>query len=414
MLVDKIEKLLERCESKDLERIIATATKLRDKAEIGTDPLREDDSPTQRTEPRFETNLLATLTRITDIRPGERKEFSVTIRNISRSGMKLIVDPNFVPSRLVEVTFAAPAGKLKRATLEIVRMRKMTNDEGSWVEVGCRSVGEEHARRLRLQEQKIAKMRGKLHKKTGILVLVVGPDVPEVLQIIARVKAASYQVRHVTGIRQAMQSASRTGAQLAILCKASNIAHEDELRAELLQAPHNLAMLALVDSEEDRFPLLDVGVDETLRIGPETKDDFLLYSMERALVSHAVRRDENHGPTAMALILSLDRTKINLMSYQLEEHGYGSKAISDAKEALHFSCDDFDVVFADFDGLTAQEFQQLVRHFGGIPVIALCDEIGYGHEAISYGATNYLCMPPGRDEMRMILAALNSASSPLA
>jgi DNA-binding response OmpR family regulator len=407
MSLKKIEELLETCSVKDLEYIEQLVQEMVVKAKIGKGRWDDEEGHMRRREPRFDTKMLGTLTRVTDVKPGERKEFSVTICDVSRSGMKLIVDPNFIPSRVVDVTFAAPGGKIKRSVLEIVRMRKMVNEDGSWLEIGCRSIGEEESRRIRLQEEKIAKMRSKLHKKAGILILLVGPETSETTQMLARIKSADYQIKHITAVREAMKNAEKMSAQLVILCHGSDICEDEKAIAELKTAPPGLAILAIVENDADRFLLLHAGVDECItRVNGSSREDFLFYAIERALVGHVVRRRDRQGPTAKALIIGTNNTKVNLITYQLEEHGYTGRSAQNLEEAKNFEEREFDLIFVDFDNTENEDLEQTMKYFYGLPVIAMCDEIGYGHQAMSLGANNYICMPPGREEMRMILESL--------
>ena len=322
MNLSKIEDILNRCDLSELIKVEKIVQKLIENQKSASKLSDEEQGSQLRREQRFQTNILGTLVRITDIKPGERKEYSVTLKDISQSGICLIVDLNFVPSRIVEVVFAGPGGKIKRSYLEVVRMRKMTNQDGSWLEVGCRAVGDEEVRRARLQEDQIAKMRSKMHKRSGIIILAVGPETEENNKLIERVKLASYQVRQITGIVPAMESARKISAQLAILCNGSEISKDPKLLAELAKAPSTLARIAIVDNDEDRFALIEAGVDECLKKRDSKKDDFLFYGIERAMVSHLLRQGKSLNSTTKALVVSMDNTKINLITYQLEDHGY--------------------------------------------------------------------------------------------
>jgi CheY-like chemotaxis protein len=194
---------------------------------------------------------------------------------------------------------------------------------------------------------------------------------------------------------------------LAILLQGSEICEDERAMAELKTAPPGLATLAIVDVDTDRFPLLQAGVDECLtRVNGVTREDFLFHAIERALVGHVVRRRDRHGPTAKALIISSNNTKINLVTYQLEEHGYTGRSVQGLDEAKECEEKEFDLIFVDFDEAENEEFEHIVKYFCGLPVVAMCDEIGYGHQAMSLGANNYISMPPGREEMRMILESL--------
>jgi len=213
-VLGKIEKLLQRCDLKELQEIQKLITEQIKRMQGDQAYWNDQDGRKRRREERFETNLLGTLTRITDIKPGERKEYSVTIQDISRSGMCVRVDTNFTPSRVVEITFAAPGGKIKRCFMEVVRVRRMSNENGSWLEVGCRSASNEEVRRVRLQEEQIAKMRSKLHSRRGILIMLVGnnTDATE-KKLTSRIKTKNYTVRRCESVFQAYQTAEKVKAQ---------------------------------------------------------------------------------------------------------------------------------------------------------------------------------------------------------
>jgi len=413
MNLSKIENILNRCDLSELVEIEKIVQKLIEDKKSASNTSGEEQGCQRRREQRFQTNILGTLLRITDVRPGERKEYSVTLKDISQSGMCLNVDMNFVPSRLVEVVFAGPGGKIKRSYLEVVRMRKMTNQDGSWLEVGCRAVTDEEVRRTRLQEDQIAKMRSKMHNRHGIIILAVGPETEENNKLIERIKLESYQVRQITGIVPAMESARKITAQLAILCNGSEISNDHKLLAELAKAPSSLAIVAIVDNNEDRFALLEAGVDECLKTKDSEKDDFLFYAIERAMVGHLLRQGKSLSSTTKTLIVSIDNTKINLITYQLEGHGYECQNVDTAEEALRFENDQFDMVLAEYDGHNGDEIKKLIEYFAGSPVIAMCDEISYGPRALATGVANYLNMPPNKDDVRMILESCEHNKQPV-
>ena len=174
MDTEKIEKILAACsvdELRDIDRMVSERLK---KADANFSKLSAELGRKQRRDKRVDVNFLGTLTRLTDIRPGERKEYSVTIKDLSRTGICLWVDVNFVPSRVVEVVFSTPGGKHKKCQLEIVRMRKKNTKDGSWLELGCQIIGKEQVSRLRLKDEHLAKVRSKIKSWGKVDILVIG------------------------------------------------------------------------------------------------------------------------------------------------------------------------------------------------------------------------------------------------
>lgn len=404
----KIEKLLQRCDLKQLNEIRKSISEMIEKEEGNKSYWDDHNGRKQRREERFDTNLLGTLTRITDVKPGERKEYSVSVLDISRSGMCLKVDTNFTPSRVVEVTFAAPGGKIKRCFMEVVRVRKMTNENGSWLEVGCRAAGTEEVRRLRLQEEQVTKTRSKLNSQRGILIILVGDNSDEFeKKLTAKMKIKNYSVRRFDSVHQAMHNAEKLQAQLAIFCRGSRLCRDSKMLDDLKSKPSELAMLAIIESEEDRMPLILAGIDECLM--EQNYEEYLFHSIERAMVGHALRKNKKSmNMSGRILIQSIDNTRINLVTYQLEEHGYSIRVANDLEEARNCVKDPFDMVLADYDVDNPEEFRSLRELFYELPVIALCDDIVHGQQAIVDGAGNYLCMPPAKEDIQMILELATS------
>jgi len=395
----KIEKLLKNCDLRELYSIETILTDLIEKAKQNAAKQEETKGKQLRAEDRFDTNLMGTLIRVTDIKPGERKEFSINIQDLSRSGMRFKVDTNFIPSRIVEILFGAPGGKIKKTFMEVVRMRKHTNQDGAWLEVGCRSVSDEAVRRVRLQEERIVRMRNKLHKKSGVLVLVVGPETEEIAKLINRINIEGYQAKRVDSPLIAIETAKKLKAHLVVYYQGKMLCRDKELLKVATSGPSSLATLAIVDNEEQQFDLFRAGIDECLHI--HHGDDLLFFAMERALIGHTIRQNETL--TGQVLVVSNDNTKINLVFYQFEDRGYICQVERDMEKALEIDISQYDLVLSDYDEIAVDNFRILREKFKKTPLIALCDDMSYGTQAMADGANNYLCIPPTKENMHMIL-----------
>jgi len=399
MDIGQIEKFLETCDLRELYTVEAKLTDLIKKAKQHTALMEDTQARQLRREERFETTLSGSLIRVTDVKPGERKEYSITIQDLSRSGMKFKVDTTFIPSRVVEVLFGAPGGKIKQTFMEVVRMKKRTDSGGAWLEVGCRKIGEEAVHRLRLQEKRIAQMRSKLHQRSGLQVLVVGPEIEEVTKLVNRIKNDGYQVRRVDRPKLAVRRAENLGSHLVIYYQGEELCRDPELLKTAVSGPSKLATLALVENEEQQFILFRAGIDECLMLN--RCHEFLSNAMERALIGRAIR--QNYYTPGQVLVVSKDNTKINLLFYQFEEQGYLCKVERDPQTALEFNSNEYDLVLADYSELSPESFRDLREKFYDLPLIALCDEFASGTQAMAQGANNYLCMPPTPESVQLVL-----------
>lgn len=411
MKVNKVESLLRTLDIQDLyvvEMLVADLIESLRGTQLNQ--ADEEQGKQQRKEDRFESNILGTLKRVTDIRPGERKEWCVNIQDISRSGMRFKVDTNFIPSRLVEITFAQRGGKVKQCFMEIVRMKKMIDPHGSWLEVGCRAVEDDVVRRFRMQEDRIAKMRARMRNKAGILILVIGPDGPETERITTQIRDEDYQVKQMGNLEEAMKNAERLSAQLAIFCNGSAMAKNEKLIKDATDGPARMATLAVLDDEKDSYELFKAGIDECLH--RKNVGEFLFRAIERALIGHITRKSlSGRGGSSRAVIISQYNTWGNLMTYHLDEYGFRCDVVKDPAKAMDVDFKLYDVAFMDYEPETVVLFNQLNRTHEDLPLIALCDNVGTGHQAMSHGARNYLCMPPDKEDVRMILESTIKANT---
>ena len=402
--VKEIEALLDACEQQEL---LAAERAVMERLwqHKCTNKLSEDEERKLRRDPRFETNLLGTLTRVTDVRSGERKEFVATITDLSRGGMQLRVDREFTPSRLVELTFAGPGGKIKRTFMEVVSIRKRTNDEGQWVELGCRRVEIELVQQMKLQEELIRKARKQLHNRQKIRILVVGPEGPETAELIARLRALGHVVEHVKLERQSVVNALKGPAHLVLFCRGARLRDDPGLLSEIRQTK-GLATLVFLENEDDRLFLLQAGVDECVTGREQVSDQLLFSAIDRALTVKMIRRHTRHVPTAQALLVCADQSARSMVKYHLEECGYGCQMADGAESAMAVDSEQVDVVLAAFEEIDSEPFKLLAGHFREVPLVAVCQDLTKGHEAMVQGATMFFRLPPGKDDMRTLLESL--------
>ena len=129
-----------------------------------------------RREVRIDTKIRAKVRRVTDVKPGQITEFQARITDISRHGMSISISGEFIPSRIILVSFCGPKGNIKENYLEIVRVNKIENGQDITHELGCRCIADDAVRQLRQQEGKNADKLLKTDKDESILFLVGVPN----------------------------------------------------------------------------------------------------------------------------------------------------------------------------------------------------------------------------------------------
>ncbi len=401
MDLDKIKIELESCDFSDLLEVERHLSQLLDTAQENIDRINNGSGQRIEREERFPTNLSGKLTRITNIRPGERKEYSVIIKNISRKGLNFKVDINFIPSRIVEISFASAKGKEKNCHMEIVRMRRQSNSNGKWFDVGCRSIDKDEVKQLQRQEDQISSIQSKLKQKTKLMIIAIGPQNNDTEQLISHLKSHDYQLRLVDNIHQAMISAENLSAQLVLFCEGSKLCNDRDMLLEAVSGPKGISTLAIVKNEEERLALLNAGIDESI-----TENNFnslIFHAIERAIIGNTIRNDKSKYTAPHVMIISNDNTRINMMTFYLEEKDYICCATDNLTDARQLHKKQFDLIITDFSPDDNDTFDEVLKNFQPTPIIALCDDISIGRQAIIHGAFNYLCTPPSREEVNSIL-----------
>jgi len=404
-IVELIKELLPKCNADQVREIFNCVSDQLQKMDGNISKSSEEFGRQQRQEDRFEVNFLGTLTRLTDVRPGERKDYSVTIKDISRNGMRLWVDTNFVPSRVIEVTFSAKGNKIKQNQLEIVRMRRKDTNEGSWLELGCQSISPKEVRRLQLLEESVAKLHKNMMNKGQTTVIVVGEQNKTMLKLFSTYAGKQrYNVTFVENLPKARRAIQKKQPQLAIfyLKEQEYTGHEFAVFLNSISSS-SLATLAIIDKDKARTPLLQAGIDECL--SANNYEDFIFRSVERAMLSHAMQNTDTDSLHGQVLIFSVQRSRINFISFHLEENGFNICIANNLNEAKNFALQDesFDAVFADYLPGQSDEFAILKSIFKNTPVIALCDNFSVGKQAVKEEADNYLCKPLNKEDISMVV-----------
>ncbi len=414
MAVDKtkIEDMLNKCDLHELEDIektlISMLDMLRGAVDVTSDLFAENTSE-ERQEKRFNTDILATVFRKTEVRPGQRLEFCGTIKNISRQGMCLQISSSFIPSRMIEVLFSVSGGKSKRCYMEVVRMRKAKSPKANWIELGCQSIDNARINDLMTQEHNISEMRKILTNRGNIVILAVSShSKSRDKNITDQIKKYDFYVRTLHEYSQVIRSASMSHAHLAIFYEGSRLKNEKKFFRELKSKPSDLATMAIIEDEQDRTPLLRAGIDECLHI--DAVDKYLLQAIERAMLGCASRKNKQKTTrSSQALVVNNVNGRNNILSFHMNENGYNLLFADNLDEAQNHSIEDIDLVLADFEPADPENFENVRELFFGLPVVALCEDIADGQQALLHGGSDYLCMPPTREDINMILERASSS-----
>ena len=405
MDIEEIKEALAQLEISQLKTLETSITQLIQKAGDTASLTDGDGGQDQRAEQRVATEIHTSIRRITDIQAYEKTEYAGLIRDISRSGLCIQVPATFIPSRVIEATFQTPAGKTKRTLLEVVRMRKVGEGQRRTLQLGCRGVAPEVVEEMRAQEQRVAEIKRRLEKRDAITIVVISSDVDAGASVTERLQGEGYNASAAPNVMATLEAPRPSESALAIVLNSSQVCqNEDELKA-LGQVPSQWARLVVIEDEADRPVLLKLGVDEC--VSAERRDELLLHSVDRALVGHATRQNKRaDSEAARVVVISSRRSASNMLGYHLDQHSVPWKAVDCAEEVAQEELDGCELVIMDFDPKKPEQFTQLCQGSEQVPVVALCDQIADGNEAMACMATDYLCLPLHGEQVTVMLQSL--------
>lgn len=401
--LDEILKLLEACDQSELgelRKMMDSAGSLMQLLHIETG---STEARNMRGENRIPYDSSAVVTRLTGVRPNEKTVFGAELKDVSRSGLCLVVEGRFIPSRLIKVDFVTPVGKNKEVVLEVVRVKDKhcRQSDSLQTEVGCKSIDYKSANSIIIRDRKVVQVRERLQKHEKVLVLVVGDHFSGVDQeIYANLHKAGYNVRKSFSVHQALASASKTQAQLMILCNGSKLKYDDDFIKGFRYRPDMLATIAIVDNESDRRNLHRAGIDECMT--RDTIVGYLYDVVDAAIVGHELRHEAAIDRKRVLLVGGDNLTRNSIKDiFSIYRYEYVYCADSDGSEK--YSIDDFEIVFAYYDSEAPLEFMRVLELYYSNTVIAICDSPVDGRDAIVRGAADYICTPIDKDAVSSVL-----------
>jgi hypothetical protein len=252
---------------------------------------------------------MGVLVRVTDVRPGERKEFAVEIKDISRHGVLLKVDPKFISSRYVNLAFASPGSMTKQKYMEVVRSHRQDDARGDRLEIGCRSVADKDVQWLRVQESRIQKMRSRIRRREDIRILVAGPQADGAAQAANQLDAEGFQVQMTYNLASAVKIGSEKNFDLIVFPRGGELREDLFLLERIKSDLANQAKLVLLDCFQDCSGFFYAGIDECLVDNGTVKP--LLHAVEVAILGQLTRQNEKETRVEQKSLLISSRPELS-------------------------------------------------------------------------------------------------------
>lgn len=405
--IEEIRKLLEACDQEEISKLrtmVDDAGSLIRMVDLQAGKIKAEN---MRQEKRIPYDSAAKVKRLTGVKPNEKTEFEAELKDVSKSGLCLIIEGRFIPSRLIKVNFETPVGKNKEVVLEVVRVKDnlCKKDDVLKTEVGCKAIGHKEANKIIKRDHKVTALREKLQKRERVFVLIVSDSFSDIDEkVYQRLRRDGYNVRKCFSLHQALASAERTQAQLLVLCKGTKLRYDPDFTKGFRHRSKTLASIAVVDNEKDRRHLSRAGVDEC--ITPESIDYYINEVLEAAIIGHELRAEQAVNNKKILLVGGDNLTR-NSIKDMMDVYRYETIYCDCSDKSEQYGIEEFELVFAYYDSENPLEFMRVLELYYSNTVIAICETPLDGRDAIVRGAADYICAPVDDDSLTAILSMEN-------
>ena len=401
--LDEIRKLLESCDQDELGEIRQLVDEAGSLVQLVDLELGTAKPANKRNEQRIPYEAEAEVTRITDVRSGEKVNYTAALKDVSKSGLCLQVEGKFIPSRLIRVNFATPVGKNKEVVVEVVRIKESVSAQtkNEITEVGCKSIGYQEANKIVIKDNKIREIRRSMKNREKVLILVVSDNSTDLGdRVYKQLRRDGFNVKKMFSVHQALTSAAKTNAQLTILCNGTKLRYDKDFTSKFRYRSESLASIAVVDNEEDRRMLNRAGIDEC--ITEDAIDSYLEDAVESAILSHRLKCQDKKEKR-QGLLVSGDSLTKNTIKDTLSECGYNLVFCNNSALSERYGIEEFDIVFANYDPENPIEFMKVLELYYSNTVIAITENPLKGREALVRGAEDYICTPIDKDAVISVI-----------
>ena len=395
---NRLTALIHQCEEEVLPLILPA---INDIIQQTREALDDPDGACKRREDRIQAKLEGTLKRVTDVREGETRDFPVWILDISEHGMRILARDNFIPSKLMHVTFIDTTGRVSQRFIEICWMNRSENNGDAHYMFGCRTVASDEAARNIKQEEKIVQLRRRVHKKRDVVIQIIGPETPVTKTLVRNVRDMGYPTHYDAKLLTALNNKNKTGFELLIftdwLLTCQSAMAVDQINSTCATIPK----LALVAPDESITPLLRTGISDCITDADNKKE--LMNAVERAMV-HELSGQANKCRLLekKAAIISTNRSFRSVLKCYLEQFDFYVYSLITVVPQVLFETQ---IIFMEYDERSKDLMVQTRKKFPDIPLIACCESPEQGKQARQLGAEDYLCPPPKEDDVIRVLQA---------
>ena len=374
----------------------------------------------RRRDKRFDMELEGVCSVVKKQESEAPKEIPITIKDISKRGLRFITNQSFMPSDILVVTFQLPPTMVsghvyknpqKKVYVEIRRVAEFPTPTGLKYDIGAQSIESERVVELAKEEENrtLVNKRLAIKGETRILVVSIKETLSKRLEEI--LLKQGYVVCKANQKQQAIALLRKNKFDIVISdIDTAKINEFELLKDTKMEFPH-VGLIVEIDTIEDWKNILSLGVDNYLTKNFNDEEfNIILESVQKKLLYKSMfgidfKKSRLEGLNI--LVLSRKEVLKNLLCSASKEKGLKLYFVDDTARALivlkRYKID-FISVDAEITGREGCQFlMNIKKNFPHIETIVISKNLQERCDYLVSGADNFIVEPIESQELLAVL-----------
>ncbi|MCR4320512.1 MAG: response regulator [Candidatus Brocadiaceae bacterium] len=374
----------------------------------------------RRRDKRFDMELEGVCSVVKKQESEVSKEIPITIKDISKRGLRFITNQTFMPSDILVVTFQLPSTMVsghvyknpqKKVYVEIRRVAEFPTPTGLKYDIGAQSIESERVVELAKEEENRTLVDKRLARKEGTRILVVSIKEALSKRLEEILLKQGYVVCKANQKQQAIALLRKNKFDIVISdIDTAKINEFELLKDTKMEFPH-VGLIVEIDTIEDWKNILSLGVDNYLTKNFNDEEfHIILESVHKKLLYISMFGIDFKKSRSESLnILALSRKEVlkNLLCSASKEKGLKLYFVDDTARAfivLKRYKIDFIIVDAEITGTEGCQFlMNTKKDFLNIESIVISKNLQERCDYLVSGADDFIVEPVESQEIFAVL-----------
>ncbi|MFW6145817.1 MAG: hypothetical protein ACOC7R_00620 [Planctomycetota bacterium] len=374
----------------------------------------------RRAEPRFAVTLRGTVRPLIPGQGDPAQTTPMAVLDVSRQGMRFVVDSVEALYPIVEVTFTAPNGRLRTLFCRLVRTRivRRTDDSGTEckvTEVAARAIDADELAGAQRRLRDLVAATKRIPNREHLPIFLVGSAGRRQKQYAKLLDRKGYPLTLVDEYDQLRGAITEDTIQVVVYIDGRQTLLRRDVIEQIGRELPSTVQMAVINAVEDRRPLMEAGLDECVHA--VNAESLMITYIDRAVKAKLIS-----GATGTAmrtkhlLIHADDNMALAQLGSRFDPKEYHVTFAHDIDGMLaRLRCTEVDAVLADYT-IASKDNWALVKivrdELPDLPIIVAVADPRAGPDAILAGASDYLPMPFAvRTAAQLITAAIQATEA---